>query len=214
MAIKTTDTRTKEVTTTYEGRVIDVRTYKACRNMSDTLDYSDYRTVECTDALVYFGRRVPADHKGYFWIGSKIYNAGDEIPVAERFGTVDCSNHFIWRGSDHRVAEVDADFAANPEMAEDYRAWKAHHEELAREAAAKRAAYEAQEKARKEEEERNRPVVGKKMRVAKGRKLLVGTVGTVAFVSRSGNVLLKDDDKWQDRKANGIWVAARNLRAR
>lgn len=214
MAIKATDTRTKEVTTSYEGRVIDVRTYKATRNLSDTLDYSDYQTVECTDALVYFGRRVPADHKGYFWVGSKIYNAGDEIPVAERFGTVDCSNHFVWRGSDHRVAEVDADFAANPEMAEDYRAWKAHHEELAREAAAKRAAYEAQEKARKEEEERNRPVPGKKMIVAKGRKVPVGFVGTVAYVSGSGGVLLKADHEWQDRKAQGTWVDARNLKAR
>lgn len=214
MAIKATDIRTGKVTTTYEGRVIEVRTYKATRNLSDTLDYSDYQTVECTDALVYFGRRVPADHKGYVWLGSKMYNPGVEIPVGERFGTVDCSNHFAWRGSDHRVAEVDADFAANPEMLEDYIAWKAHHEELAREAVVKRAAYEAQEKARKEEEERNRPVVGKKMRVAKGRKVPVGTVGTVAFVSRSGSVLLKADHEWQDRKAQGIWINGRNLKAR
>lgn len=214
MAIKATDTRTKEVTTTYEGRVIDVVKYKATRNLSDTLDYSDYQTVECTDALVYFGRNVPADHKGYFWVGSKIYNAGDEIPVSERFGTVDCSNHFVWRGSDHRVAEVDADFAANPEMLEDYNAWKAHREAVAQEAAAKRAKWEAEEKARKAEEERNRPVIGKKMRVFKGRKVPVGFVGTVAYVSGSGGVLLKDDDKWQDRKAQGTWVNANNLQAR
>lgn len=214
MAIKATDTRTKEVTTTYEGRVLEVVKYKATRNLSDTLDYSDYQTVECTDALVYYGRAVPADHKGHYWLGSKIYNAGDEIPVPERFGHVDCSNLFVWRGSDHRVAEIDANFAANPEMLEDYNAWKAYHEEQARIAAEKRAKWEAEEKVRKAEEERNRPVVGKKMRVAKGRKVPVGTVGTVAFVSGSGSVLLKDDDKWQDRKANGIWVAGSNLQAR
>lgn len=62
------------------------------------------------------------------------------------------------------------------------------------------------------EEERNRPVKGKKMEVFKGRKVPVGTRGTVAFV-RDGSVLLKDDAIWQDRSAPGVWVPVGNLRA-
>ena len=37
------------------GIVVSVRTFEAHRNTSDTLDYSDYRTVECVEALVYIG---------------------------------------------------------------------------------------------------------------------------------------------------------------
>lgn len=62
--------------------------------------------------------------------------------------------------------------------------------------------------------ELNRPVPGKKMEVVKGRKVPIGTVGTVAYVSGSGNVLLKADDAWQDRKAQGTWVSSTNLKAR
>lgn len=52
------------------------------------------------------------------------------------------------------------------------------------------------------------------MIVAKGRKVPLGTVGTVAYISSSGSVLLKADSEWQDRKAQGTWVSGANLRAR
>lgn len=64
------------------------------------------------------------------------------------------------------------------------------------------------------EAERNRPVKGKKMVVAKGRKVPVGFQGTVSYVSGSSNVLLKKDDEWEDRQAPGVWVHASNLKAR
>jgi len=63
--------------------------------------------------------------------------------------------------------------------------------------------------------EKNRPVKGKKMRVVSGRKVPVGTTGTVAFVSQDGlSALIKSDDEWQNRKANGTWVQSRHLAAR
>ena len=63
--------------------------------------------------------------------------------------------------------------------------------------------------------EKNSPVKGKKMRVVSGRKVPVGTIGTVAFISRDGmSALIKGDDVWQDRKVNGTWVQCRHLVAR
>lgn len=88
---------------------------------------------------------------------------------------------------------------------------KAEHD---RKIAAAREAREAAARQAREEEERNRPVKGKQMVVARGRKVPVGTVGTVAYISGSGSVLLKADNEWQDRKASGVWVAAHNLKAR
>lgn len=63
------------------------------------------------------------------------------------------------------------------------------------------------------EAEKNRPVKGKKMVVTRGRKVPVGTVGVVAYVHENGNVLLKDPEIWQDRKASGQWVNASYLKA-
>ena len=51
------------------------------------------------------------------------------------------------------------------------------------------------------------------MVVAKGRKVPKGTVGIVAFVHPNGGVLLKAENEWKDRKAQGTWVNAGNLQA-
>lgn len=63
-----------------------------------------------------------------------------------------------------------------------------------------------------EERERNRPVVGKRMIVMKGRKVPVGSEGTVAYI-KDGDILLKPHDSWRDRKANGVWVRGEYLKA-
>jgi hypothetical protein len=63
------------------------------------------------------------------------------------------------------------------------------------------------------EEERNRPTVGKRMIVVRGRKVPVGHQGTVAYINREGSVLVKADHEWQDRKAGGVWVPAAYLKA-
>lgn len=90
----------------------------------------------------------------------------------------------------------------------------AYEEKVRLEREAKEAAAQAHRQALRIEEERNRPVVGKKMTVASGRKVKPGTQGTVAFISSAtGKVLLKDHDKWQDRQANGVWVDPRHLKA-
>lgn len=104
-------------------------------------------------------------------------------------------------------AEVDLSQALRVEM--DFRAQVAKFE------ADIRAEEERRERLRVAAiREANRPVKGKRMRVTGGRKVPKGTTGTVAFVSNDGeSVLLKDDDKWQDRKADGQWVKSRWLEA-
>jgi len=193
---------------TFEGRVVKVRTYTASRNHSDTLDYSDFRSTTVTEALVWVGREVEA----LDWVRDVKHT--QPVEPKDRFKWVDCTNLFVWRGSPARTPKVDVLALAIPELFEDLEAWLKIQ---ANEAQAKEAAIEARrvalDKARADDE-RNRPVIGKQMVVAKGRKVKVGTVGTVAFVSDSGRVLLKDDDKWQDRKSDGTWVAAGNLKAR
>jgi hypothetical protein len=106
------------VKTTYEGAVIEVRNYTARRNMSDTMDYTDFRTVDCTDALV--------------WLGEIGRPYGNEwLPVRtleyyEQFVWVDCSNHFSWRTDGYLRPEVDASPAAQPLMFANLLAWRQH----------------------------------------------------------------------------------------
>lgn len=220
MAIETThyvpNTSIESHTTrTHVGRVVEVKRFKATRNMSDTLDYSDFQTVNCVTAVVYMGRVLTqdaVDYPGYdyAWFNGKKHLVGDKLELADRFTEVDCSNHFAWRNSSQSTAFVD-DMTA--EMAEDYAAyrWMLEQQEAERQAVqARRAAQDAQIA---QERERNRAVVGKKMKVARGRKVPIGFEGTVAFI-RDGAALLKDDAAWQDRKAQGRWVNVDYLVAR
>lgn len=200
----------KTLAVKHEGCVIETRKFQANRNMSDTLDYSDWRTVECHEALVYLGR---TRNEFSYDLGKHV-----ERPAAvhELFGWIDVSNHFAWRGADLMHAEVDAfpfGVVKNPNMLADYEAWKADCAEQEKKQIAKFAAHEAAEQARKAQEGKDRPERGKRMKVVSGRKVPIGHTGTVAYVIKNGNVLLKDDSDWQDRKADGVWVMRRHLRA-
>lgn len=204
-----------KVTVLYAGRVVEIKHFSARRNLSDTLDYTDFQTVDCTSALVYHGRKV--DGTGVWgdeYINGRMYKKGDELPIEARFGWLDCSNLFVWRGSPELTPEVDEDATDDKELAEDLIAWRAHHETLDRFAAEQVRKDEEKARLYREEQERNKPVVGKKMKVFKGRKVKPGLEGTVAFISqRTGGVLLKDHDKWRDRNAPGVWVNPEHLKA-
>ncbi len=218
--IKETDTSTGKVTETFVGRVLAVTSGMAMRNCSDTLDYSDWQTVQVTTARVYYGRTVPADQPHSMYLDGWTGAPGAEIPIEKRFGYVDCTNLFAWRCSVTKHATVDEGAEKDPEIAEDLAAFDvilAERSRLAAIAAAKQAVIDAERKAAREraaiEAEKNRPRVGMKMVVAKGRKVAVGTVGVVAYIHRdTGSVLLKDERCWQDRKANGVWVNPSHLK--
>jgi hypothetical protein len=201
------------------GEVVDIRKFRAMRNWADTLDYTDYRSTDVVEALVYVGRRASSDRFAQqkqevktLGLPKHYYAAGEELLPIDRFEWLDCTSLFVDRGvpamhpavDDIRHPDVVIDYIEFLEATRVYEA--AANEHNMRNARA--------EAARREEEERNHPRVGKKMVVASGRKVKPGTQGTVAYVHSSGRVLLKDDDKWQDRKAQGIWVDGRRLKAR
>lgn len=53
---------------------------------------------------------------------------------------------------------------------------------------------------------------GDRIVVYRGRKVPIGTEGRVAWISSAtGSILLKGEDCWEDRSANGTWVNIRNL---
>jgi len=71
---------------------------------------------------------------------------------------------------------------------------------------------ELRESLREVEYQRRNFMKGDKVVVVRGRKVPVGTSGRVAWVSsNTGGVLLKDEDKWEIREAEGTWVNPQNL---
>jgi hypothetical protein len=114
----------------------------------------------------------------------------------------------------HREPSVDYIALAIPELFQDLEAWTAIQEQNAKEAAEKQAKREAEEQARRLKEARDRPEVGKQMRVKSGSKVKPGTLGTIAYIHHSGRVLLKPDASWRDRNAQGDWIDPRHLEAR
>lgn len=181
------------------GRVLEIKVFDQTRNLSDTLDYSDWQTVECTYALVYRGRR------GKNWPERE----DRDLAVHERFVWDDCSNLFAWRGEPISTPELDVG-PFDREMIEDYAAYLAYQEDLKARNEADRIAAEEAKREADARRERDRPVKGKRMRVKSGRKVPVNTVGVVAFVSDNG-VLLKDPARWQDRRSDGVWVNPEHL---
>lgn len=105
MAIVTTKHDSGEVTEKFAGRVIEVRTFLATRNMSDTLDYTDFRSVECTEALVWLGTH----HRFYPWEEEKA------LAFHQQFTWVDVSNHFAFRNGESSKAAADAVMGVNGE---------------------------------------------------------------------------------------------------
>ena len=136
MPIIKTDYKTNAPETLFRGRVLKVERTTETRNWSDTLDYSDHRSTECTWALVYIGTYgVPP--RG--WNGRVITHIKDaswetprDLTVGERFAWVDCTNLFGDRCGYMLAAEVDtvgdlliAGGAEN--IYDQLAAWEAHH---------------------------------------------------------------------------------------
>lgn len=122
----------------YVGRVIEVRRYSDSRNMSDTMDYSDWRTVDCCDALVWLGEEGhPGGHE---------WNPRRPLEFHEQFMWVDCSNHFSDRVGFVLIPEVDADprKGGDPLMWVNLIAWRSHQDGIHREKVLQKEAIEAE----------------------------------------------------------------------
>ena len=235
MAIVKHDTYTKKTTTFFAGQVLEIKKYTARRNMSDTLDYTDVRDVECTDVLVWLGTHgVPP----YLWNNRAVARMPDEhspsygpqpreLEFHEQFAWVDCSNHFSWRGDAIRTPTVDADLHnGDPMMWANYIAWKSHQEaETQRQVAEARAKYDErlrlQAEAAKEEAARQAKDLAKK---AEAEKLLTKVVkgNTYTVDGFTGQAFWmgakKYRGKWQPRvglknsRGEVAWIDASKLK--
>ena len=181
------------------GTVVAVRTFRAQRNTSDTMDYSDYRIVSVTEALVHVGAN--SEHHPYEW------ERGKALQPHERLQWCDLSNYMSWRTAYTYEVTVDA---LLPEAVQvDYDAYLEHEAHAAydrqiKEEVAVREAAEAEAK---------KPLKGRTCKVVRGRKVPQGTTGVSVWYGA---------DKWDKTRmrvglklASGeiVWTAASNVEA-
>lgn len=152
----------------FEGKVLRVERRAEYRNVSDTLDYSDWQTITATWALVWLGdrgvaprithhERVVTGAEVSSWDADKVR----DLTIGEQYAWLDCSNVFADRNGFSLEAEVDTFdmqlLHGGPAMIEGVTAWEAFHKarlaaaaEEARKVTAAREAAEAAEKAKRD----------------------------------------------------------------
>lgn len=119
----------------FSGRVIEVVRFQERRNMSDTLDYTDWRIVDCVRALVWLGPVGKPNNQ--YWATPR------SLDFHEQFVWIDCSNHFSDRMGYTLHPEVDAwtgESHGDPLMWANLLAWRGHQEAKRMETVAKREA--------------------------------------------------------------------------
>jgi len=220
MAITKTDSTSITTETFFRGRVLKVEKTIESRNWSDTLDYTDFRSTECTWALVYIGTHGVAPHtrvgRTITYHAPASWETPRDLEAGERFAWVDCTNLFADRNGYRLAAEVDAMgdllIAGGVENIYDQlAAWEAHHKAV-RDAhlaeqeriAARRA---EEEKIRREREESRlarkqaKDAIGKA--VAEALLPRIPTKGTVVTVDGfTGKVFWIGVNKYR-----GVWSA-------
>jgi len=156
----------ESVDTLFADRVIRVKMESEIRNWSDTLDYTDMRSVTATYALVWLGTHgVPpeARHGRPMTYSTPCsWHVPRDLEFHEQFAWIDCTNMFVDRNGYALKAEVDGDHGmfGEPLMWANLIAWEAHHKAVAEKRAeelrieqearrAEEAAYQAKVAARK-----------------------------------------------------------------
>ncbi len=131
----------ESIDTLFAGRVIRIQELSEIRNWSDTLDYTDMRSVMATYALVWLGTHGVPPH---VWHGRQ---KADAVPASwleprtlefhEQFAWIDCTNMFVDRNGYALKAEVDGAYGMFGEtlMWANLIAWESHHKAVAEEKA-------------------------------------------------------------------------------
>ena len=142
----------------FADRVVRIEKMSETRNWSDTLDYTDMRSVTATYALVWLGTHGvpprswhgrPMTYVAVFWDETR------DLEFHEQFAWVDCTNMFVDRNGYALKAEVDGEYMMFGEalMWANLIAWEAHHkavrEENLRKAEEVRQEVEAQKRSRR-----------------------------------------------------------------
>jgi hypothetical protein len=93
------------------GRVLEVEKTSEQRNWSDTMDYSDWRTTNCTYALVWLGPvAVPPTLYGgrqHTYAERCSWQVEKQLSVGEQFAWVDCTGLFADRNGHGLSPAVD-----------------------------------------------------------------------------------------------------------
>jgi hypothetical protein len=121
----------------FEGRVLRIEKTTEVRNWSDTLDYTDHRSTECTWALVWLGTHgvPPQSRGGRVTAGVETYswNADQarDLEVHEQYAWIDCTNLFSDRYGYRLEVSVDSFdmqlLHGGPAMLEGVAVWEAFH---------------------------------------------------------------------------------------
>lgn len=125
------------VDTLFAGRVIRIEQLTEIRNWSDTLDYTDMRSVTATYALVWLGTHgVPpeARHGRPMTYSTPCsWHVPRDLEFHEQFAWIDCTNMFVDRNGYALKAEVDGDHGmfGEPLMWANLIAWEAYHKAVA-----------------------------------------------------------------------------------
>ena len=144
MAI-TKNNRDGSTETLYRGRVVRVMQVTETRNWSDTLDYTDHRSTNCTLALVYLGhegKKPHGHHAGRAYVSDFPWAPVVPLGVGDRFAWVDCTCLFSDRTGFWLSPEVD-EFGAvilecGAEVYDELAAWDRYNEDAVAAAAEKR----------------------------------------------------------------------------
>lgn len=93
----------------YTGRVLRIEKTVENRNHSETADYSDWRSTDCTWALVWLGEHgIP---------GARWGSEARDLDIHEQIARVDCTNLFGWMDETVLTVEVDANPDPRAEVA-------------------------------------------------------------------------------------------------
>jgi len=125
------------VDTLFADRVVRIEQLVETRNWSDTLDYTDMRSVTATYALVWLGTHSVPPRS---WHGRPMayavpasWDKPRDLEFHEQFAWVDCTNMFVDRNGYALKAETDGDYGMFGEalMWANLIAWEAHHKTIA-----------------------------------------------------------------------------------
>lgn len=125
------------VDTLFAGRVIRIEQLTEIRNWSDTLDYTDMRSVTATYALVWLGTHgVPPEARHgrpMAYSTPCSWHVPRDLEFHEQFAWVDCTNMFVDRNGYALKAEVDGEYGifGEPLMWANLIAWESHHKAVA-----------------------------------------------------------------------------------
>ena len=194
----------------FADRVVRIEQLVETRNWSDTLDYTDMRSVTATYALVWLGTHgVPPrswDGRPMTYAVPASWDKPRDLEFHEQFAWVDCTNMFVDRNGYALKAEVDGEYMMFGEalMWANLIAWEAHHKAV-REENLRKAEEVRQRWLEWKAQEEVKKAAMKAKQEAKDVVLKAAAEGLLARIPAKGkllaslNVLFSRSCRWQIR---------------